>query len=229
MTEPVLDERLDGDFDRPDSPPPSSFALLERLDTKPKMRRSPSGRRLSRAPSRPTHIVPPHVTFQLIDWYEGLHRALGEALSGAKPSADTDEPPTQFGALDLLIDVGASLWQRWLAATKEAPGSASGGGRSDEGEADPSLRIDHAAHRYPCCLVWTPIHPLTWLCPYIGHVGLGDREGVIHDFAGRHVGRDAMAFGWPARYLQLSPHLTADWAAEVAKAADAFERVEYCH
>lgn len=75
--------------------------------------------------------------------------------------------------------------------------------------------------------MWTPIHPLTWLVPYVGHVGLAGRDGIVYDFAGRHVGRDAMAFGWPARYLPLEPTVSNDWEADVGRAAEAFERVEY--
>ena len=214
---------------RPDSPPPAPFALLG-LDRQSGMRRSPSGRRLSRAPLGEGHLLPPRVTFGALEWYERLHRMVGEALSdhGSVHHHEDDEPPTPFLGLDILIDVGASLWQGWLAATKEVAAAAADAAK------DPSMRIDHAAHRYPCCLVWTPIHPLTWVAPYVGHVGLGDRDGIIHDFAGRHVGRDAMAFGWPARYLQLDPARASrragaplDWAAEVSHAADAFEKVEY--
>lgn len=88
--------------------------------------------------------------------------------------------------------------------------------------------INHAAHRYPYCLVWTPIHPITWICPYIGHVGLCDAEGVVLDFAGKHVGRDSMAFGWPARFVQLSPDASlVDWDGEIVRAMQQFHRVEY--
>uniref|UniRef100_A0A7S4B668 Uncharacterized protein n=1 Tax=Chrysotila carterae TaxID=13221 RepID=A0A7S4B668_CHRCT len=64
--------------------------------------------------------------------------------------------------------------------------------------------IDAEAHRYPHCLVWTPIPLLSWLCPYIGHVGLCDSEGRVLDFAGPfYVGIDSMLFDWPTRYIQL--------------------------
>jgi len=61
-----------------------------------------------------------------------------------------------------------------------------------------------SSHRYPHCLVWTPIYPLTWVAPYVGHVGIADMSGRTWDFAGpRHIGVDNMAFGWPSRYVQL--------------------------
>ena len=113
------------------------------------------------------------------------------------------------------------MWTRWVAADEGKPR----GVEVPAQEKPACLRIDPDAQRYPCCLVWTPIHPLTWLVPFAGHVGLGDREGIVHDFAGR-LGRDAMAFGWPARYVQLSPKV-ADWAKEVERSREEFSRVEY--
>jgi hypothetical protein len=45
-------------------------------------------------------------------------------------------------------------------------------------------RIDVKRVRYPHCLVWTPIPILTWLFPFIGHMGIARTDGVIRDFAG---------------------------------------------
>ncbi|CAF0941212.1 unnamed protein product [Didymodactylos carnosus] len=65
-------------------------------------------------------------------------------------------------------------------------------------------KIDSKRNRYPHCLVWTPIPCLTWLLPFIGHMGIGRTDGVIRDFAGPYyVSEDNMAFGRPTRYLQL--------------------------
>ncbi len=44
-------------------------------------------------------------------------------------------------------------------------------------------RIDVKRVRYPHCLVWTPIPILTWLFPFIGHMGIARTDGVIRDFA----------------------------------------------
>ena len=80
--------------------------------------------------------------------------------------------------------------------------------------------VDAERHRYPCCIVWTPIHPITWLCPYVGHVGLCDAEGRVHDFAGPYyIGLDAMAFGWPTRYVQLDCDSMPHWDLSVGRAA----------
>lgn len=47
-----------------------------------------------------------------------------------------------------------------------------------------SDRIDRKRVRYPHCVVWTPIPVLTWLFPFIGHMGIARTDGVIRDFAG---------------------------------------------
>lgn len=45
-------------------------------------------------------------------------------------------------------------------------------------------QIDPHNDRYPCCLVWTPLPLITWLIPFIGHVGICTVNGIIRDFAG---------------------------------------------
>ncbi|XP_074654958.1 transmembrane protein 222-like [Tubulanus polymorphus] len=68
-----------------------------------------------------------------------------------------------------------------------------------------SNRIDPKKCRYPHCIVWTPIPLLTWLFPFIGHMGIATSSGVIRDFAGPYyVSEDDMAFGTPTKYWQLS-------------------------
>jgi hypothetical protein len=63
-------------------------------------------------------------------------------------------------------------------------------------------------NRYPFCLVWTSIPFITWLLPFIGHLGLASSAGVTYDFAGPYfVSEDDFAFGEPLRYLQLDPAL----------------------
>lgn len=44
--------------------------------------------------------------------------------------------------------------------------------------------VDHQQTRYPFCIVWTPIPLLTWIFPFIGHMGIAYSNGVIRDFAG---------------------------------------------
>ena len=45
-------------------------------------------------------------------------------------------------------------------------------------------KIDVGRVRYPHCLVWTPIPVITWLFPFIGHMGIARTDGIIRDFAG---------------------------------------------
>ena len=57
---------------------------------------------------------------------------------------------------------------------------------------------------FPYCIVWTPIPFLTYIIPSIGHTGIGNSTGIIHDFAGSfYVSIDDFAFGKPTKYVQL--------------------------
>ena len=127
----------------------------------------------------------------------------------------------------LLEDIGAVLYRLWKWSISKERSSFEAPTPATKAATLPA--IDPSAHRYPYCLVWTPIHPITWVAPYVGHVGLCDEEGVVLDFAGKHVGRDAMAFGWPARYVQLSPFVNEEinWDGEIGRAKQQFRRVEY--
>ncbi|KAI3639344.1 hypothetical protein MIR68_002874 [Amoeboaphelidium protococcarum] len=76
---------------------------------------------------------------------------------------------------------------------------------------------------YPCkCIVWTPLPPLTWIFPFIGHVGIVDSSGGIHDFQGPYYvnqGRERMAFGDPVRYLELHREVSdTEWDAAIQEA-----------
>lgn len=143
------------------------------------------------------------------------------------PVDDFDGPPEQFLLLGLLAHNVARLW-RWSVSGQRSPFQAP----TPAAIAALPMPVDPQRHRYPFCLVWTPIHPLTWIAPYVGHVGLCTSDGVVLDFAtNKHVGRDKMAFGWPARYLQLSPALRVgeelNWEGEIERATLQFRRVEY--
>ncbi|XP_021274364.1 protein RTE1-HOMOLOG [Herrania umbratica] len=81
-----------------------------------------------------------------------------------------------------------------------------------------SMQIDPRRQRFPCCIVWTPLPVLSWLVPFIGHVGICREDGVILDFAGPNfVCVDNFTFGAVARYIQInkdkecciSPHPSA--------------------
>ncbi|KAJ7966435.1 protein REVERSION-TO-ETHYLENE SENSITIVITY1 [Quillaja saponaria] len=64
--------------------------------------------------------------------------------------------------------------------------------------------IDPKKAKFPCCLVWTPLPVVSWLGPFIGHVGICREDGAVLDFSGSNfVSVDDFAFGAVARYLQL--------------------------
>ena len=66
--------------------------------------------------------------------------------------------------------------------------------------------IDASHDLFPYCIVWSPLPPITFFLPFIGHIGIADSDGVIHDFAGPYtINRGQMAFGSPTRYLQINP------------------------
>uniref|UniRef100_A0A5B6ZXX2 Protein REVERSION-TO-ETHYLENE SENSITIVITY1 n=1 Tax=Davidia involucrata TaxID=16924 RepID=A0A5B6ZXX2_DAVIN len=68
----------------------------------------------------------------------------------------------------------------------------------------PLDEIDPKKAKFPCCLVWTPLPVVSWLAPFIGHVGICKEDGAVLDFSGSNfVNVDDFAFGAIARYLQL--------------------------
>ena len=88
-------------------------------------------------------------------------------------------------------------------------------------------KVNHDAQRYPFCIVWTPIPLITWLFPFIGHMGIATSSGVIRDFAGSYyVSTGEMAFGKPTRYWQLNPLLAREevegWDRAVAEASEEY-------
>ncbi|XP_054288093.1 transmembrane protein 222-like [Macrosteles quadrilineatus] len=90
----------------------------------------------------------------------------------------------------------------------------------------PDVNVER--HRFPFCIVWTPIPLLTWMFPFIGHMGICTSHGVIRDFAGPyHVSEDNMAFGNPTKYWQLDPDKVtggaAAWDRAIAEAAEVYK------
>jgi len=53
-----------------------------------------------------------------------------------------------------------------------------------EGEQGNDWEVDCGRDHFPFCIVWCPLPVLTWLLPFIGHLGIVTSEGIIHDFAG---------------------------------------------
>ncbi|XP_014241415.1 transmembrane protein 222 [Cimex lectularius] len=79
--------------------------------------------------------------------------------------------------------------------------------------------------RFPYAIVWTPIPVMTWIFPFLGHMGICTSDGVIRDFAGSYyVSEDRMAFGNPTRYLQLQPDCPPDvWDTAISDAACSYK------
>ncbi|KAJ9564507.1 hypothetical protein OSB04_000473 [Centaurea solstitialis] len=74
-----------------------------------------------------------------------------------------------------------------------------------EQSAPHNMQIDPSRARFPCCIVWTPLPVVSWLLPFVGHIGIGREDGVILDFAGPNfVCVDNFTFGAVARYVQIS-------------------------
>ena len=64
--------------------------------------------------------------------------------------------------------------------------------------------------RFPYCVVWTPIPVITWLLPFVGHIGICLSSGIILDFAGAYyVAMDSLSFGAPTKYWMLNPDLAS--------------------
>nr|XP_043607225.1 protein RTE1-HOMOLOG-like [Erigeron canadensis] len=68
-----------------------------------------------------------------------------------------------------------------------------------------NMQIDPTRARFPCCIVWTPLPVISWLLPFVGHMGIAREDGVILDFAGPNfVCVDNFTFGAVARYIQIN-------------------------
>ena len=84
-------------------------------------------------------------------------------------------------------------------------------------------------NRLAYTVVWSPLPPITWLIPFIGHVGICDSNGVASDFRGPYyVGDDGrMAFGAPTRALKMvvdGNHISSGrWDSAVHAANDEYQ------
>lgn len=68
-----------------------------------------------------------------------------------------------------------------------------------------NMQIDPSRSCFPCCIVWTPLPVVSWLLPFVGHIGIGREDGVILDFARPNfVCVDNFTFGAVTRYIQIS-------------------------
>lgn len=79
--------------------------------------------------------------------------------------------------------------------------------------------------RYPHSIVWTPLPVITWFIPVIGHSGIADSDGIIHDFGGSYyIAVDNFTFGRPTKILQCDPSKTQarDWNDAIQISANRF-------
>lgn len=49
-----------------------------------------------------------------------------------------------------------------------------------ESRAARSSQIDIGSDRFPFSLVWGPLPVISWIIPWIGHLGIADSEGKVH-------------------------------------------------
>ena len=115
-----------------------------------------------------------------------------------------------------------------MTSTHMGVGSASSGG----GVGSTGTTTTSAAQRPPndlsFCILWSPLPPITYILPFIGHMGIADSEGVASDFQGPYsVGdRGIMAFGKPTRALRLDISSLvpgADYSAKCQKWDEAIQ------
>ena len=79
-------------------------------------------------------------------------------------------------------------------------------GRDSDPDSDVCLEVNVAKNRYPFSVVWGSLPCLTWLCPFIGHLGITDSKGQVHDFAGPYtVCIDDFMTGAVIKYWQIDP------------------------
>lgn len=77
--------------------------------------------------------------------------------------------------------------------------------------------LRNGRNAYAFCIVWTTIPLISWLLPFIGHMGITDSEGNIYDFQGdRTIGKNNMLFGQPMKYVDL----TADYVPSLHTGSD---------
>ncbi|KAJ8605215.1 hypothetical protein CTAYLR_000455 [Chrysophaeum taylorii] len=87
----------------------------------------------------------------------------------------------------------------------------------------------------PCSIAWTPIPSISWCLPFVGHLGIVDGDGLLHDWDGTPIHPNHpkdMLFGEPARYVVLArdpaPAEKERWNQAIAQADYEFSRHPHC-
>jgi hypothetical protein len=74
-----------------------------------------------------------------------------------------------------------------------------------EGARPVSLACDPQKNRFPFSIVWGPLPLITWILPFIGHLGICDSAGRVHDFAGPYfIGVNDFMTGAVHKFYQFS-------------------------
>lgn len=70
----------------------------------------------------------------------------------------------------------------------------------------PSSSLPGGHDRLSYCILWSPLPVITWVLPFIGHLGIADSRGIASDFQGPYFVGDQgrMAFGTPTRALKVN-------------------------
>ena len=91
--------------------------------------------------------------------------------------------------------------------------------------------INTETSEFPYCVVWTPIPILTYLFPSIGHCGICDSNGKIHEYGGSfYFGNDYVSFGKPTKYfrLELSNEEKKNLDKAIEKGDQKYDEEERC-
>lgn len=89
------------------------------------------------------------------------------------------------------------------------------------------VSVDIARQRFPYAVVWGPLGPLTLCCPCVGHMGIGDSQGRVHDFNGPYsIGVDQFMVGCVWRYAVVHDAASApsEWDAAIERADTTYKR-----
>jgi hypothetical protein len=79
-----------------------------------------------------------------------------------------------------------------------------------------SFVIDPVRNRFPFCVVWGPLPVISWILPFIGHMGICDSKGRVHDFAGPyHIGVDRFMVGSGTKKIALQKIFCCDLGTNV--------------
>uniref|UniRef100_A0A3Q3W5J4 Uncharacterized protein n=1 Tax=Mola mola TaxID=94237 RepID=A0A3Q3W5J4_MOLML len=86
------------------------------------------------------------------------------------------------------------------------------------------LKSDRKSPRYPYCVVWTPIPMLSWVFPFIGHMGICTSSGIIRDFAGSYFVSVSVSFMyWKLDVDKVCGSGAATWDKAVQDASEEYK------